>query len=150
MLTSFDKALLNILQTKLPISERPFADLAEALETEEAVVINRLKELKAEGYLRRIGPFFDSAKLGYTGTLVAAKVTAGNMERVAMAINAYAGVTHNYEREGEFNLWFTLLTPDLVAQERILEEIRKIPGVEQLMSLTSKRKYKISVQFNLK
>lgn len=149
MLTTFDKALLNILQTKLPISERPFADLAEALETEEAVVINRLKELKTQGYLRRIGPFFDSAKLGYTGTLVAVKVATGNMERIATAINVYPGVTHNYEREGEFNLWFTLLTPDLVVQERILDEIRKIPGVENLMSLTSKRKYKISVHFNL-
>lgn len=150
MLTSFDKELLNILQTKLPISPRPFADLAEALGTDEIVVINRLKELKEQGYLRRVGPFFDSVKLGYAGTLIATKVTEGYMESVALAINEYPGVTHNYEREGEFNLWFTLLTPDMETQDKILAEIRNLPGVENLISLKANRKYKVSVQFDLK
>lgn len=150
MLTSFDKELLNILQTKLPISPRPFADLAEALRTDEIVVINRLKELKEQGYLRRVGPFFDSVKLGYAGTLIATKVTEGYMESVALAINEYPGVTHNYEREGKFNLWFTLLTPDMETQDKILAEIRNLPGVENLISLKANRKYKVSVQFDLK
>ena len=150
MLTSFDKELLNILQTKLPISPRPFADLAEALGTDEIVVIDRLKELKEQGYLRRVGPFFDSVKLGYAGTLIATKVTEGYMESVALAINEYPGVTHNYEREGKFNLWFTLLTPDMETQDKILAEIRNLPGVENLISLKANRKYKVSVQFELK
>lgn len=150
MLTSFDKELLNILQTKLPISKRPFADLAEALGTEEQIVISRLKKLKEDGYLRRIGPFFDSTKLGYQGTLVALKVGDGFMQRVAGFVNRYPGATHNYEREGEFNLWFTLLTPDLEMQNEILREIRNLPGVEELISLAAKRKFKINVQFNLK
>lgn len=150
MLTSFDKELLNILQTKLPISPRPFADLAEALGTDEIVVIDRLKELKEQGYLRRVGPFFDSVKLGYAGTLIATRVTEGYMESVALAINEYPGVTHNYEREGKFNLWFTLLTPDMEMQDKILAEIRNLPGVENLISLKANRKYKVSVQFELK
>lgn len=150
MLTSFDKELLNILQTKLPISPRPFADLAEVLGTDEIVVIDRLKELKEQGYLRRVGPFFDSVKLGYAGTLIATKVTEGYMESVALAINEYPGVTHNYEREGKFNLWFTLLTPDMETQDKILAEIRNLPGVENLISLKANRKYKVSVQFELK
>jgi len=150
MLTSFDKELLNILQTKLPISPRPFADLAEVLGTDEIVVIDRLKELKEQGYLRRVGPFFDSVKLGYAGTLIATKVMEGYMESVALAINEYPGVTHNYEREGKFNLWFTLLTPDMETQDKILAEIRNLPGVENLISLKANRKYKVSVQFELK
>lgn len=150
MLTSFDKALLNVLQTGLPISHRPFADLAKTLGTEEGVVIERLKALKAEGYLRRIGPFFDSAKLGYKGTLIALKVKESCLKSVAEAINAYAGATHNYEREGAYNLWFTLLTPDVAAQEAILADISRLPGVEALMNLAAKRKYKINVQFKLK
>lgn len=150
MLTAFDKELLNILQTELPVSKRPFADLAQVLGTDEIVVINRLKELKEQGYLRRIGPFFDSTKLGYAGTLIATKVTNGYMESVASAINTYPGVTHNYEREGDFNLWFTLLTPDLETQDKILADIRNLPGVENLISLKANRKYKVSVQFKLK
>ena len=149
-MTPFDKQLLNILQTKLPISRRPFADLAKLLGTEEQVVIERLQRLKEEGYLRRIGPFFNSDKLGYKGTLVAVKVEPGYMEQVAEAINSYPGVTHNYEREGRYNLWFTLLTPDVSVQAVILAEVRALPGVAELISLVSNKKYKINVQFDLK
>ena len=71
MLTNFDKSLLNIIQRNLPISERPFLELAKILETTEDHVIERLRYLKEHGYIRRIGPFFDSGKLEYKGTLVA-------------------------------------------------------------------------------
>lgn len=149
-MTPFDKQLLNILQTGLPISKRPFADLAKLMDAEEAFVIDRLRQLKEDGYLRRIGPFFDSEKLGYRGTLVAVKVKAGCTASVAAAINGYPGVTHNYEREGEYNLWFTLLAPDAARQQTALAQIRSLPGVEDLMSLVSNKKYKINVQFELK
>ena len=70
-LTSFDKSLLNLLQGSLPVCSRPFAALAEQLGTTEKIVIDRLQVLKEEGYLRRIGTFFNSNRLGYKGTLVA-------------------------------------------------------------------------------
>ena len=112
MLTAFDKKLLNVLQAGLPISSRPFADLAQGLESDEKTVLSRVKELKEQGYLRRIGPFFDSAKMGYRGTLVALRVKPEAMKSVAEAVNRHVGVTHNYEREGRYNLWFTLLSGD--------------------------------------
>lgn len=149
MLTAFDKALLNELQGNLPLCARPFAALAERLGAQEEEVLGRLKALRAEGYLRRIGPFFDSEKLGYCGTLIALKVKDGCMEAVARAVNAYAGTTHNYEREGAYNLWFTLLTPSLEAQARCIEEIRQLPGVVELLRLDARRKYKVNVQFRL-
>lgn len=150
MLTSFDKELLNILQRNLPISERPFLDLAKLLGTSEDHVIQRLQELKKEGYIRRIGPFFDSGKLEYKGTLVALKVKDGYMEKVAQEVNKYPGATHNYQREGEYNLWFTLLTHNEEKRQKILNEIKNIDGVEKLMNLVSNKKYKINVQFKLK
>ncbi len=150
MLTVFDKKLLNFLQTGLPISSHPFADIARLMDSEETVVLKRLRELKQEGYLRRIGPFFDSNKMGYQGTLVALQVQPEYMEQVATAINRYPGATHNYEREGRYNLWFTLLTPNRELCERILQQIRSLPGVEAMMNLISKKKYKINVQFKLK
>jgi DNA-binding Lrp family transcriptional regulator len=151
MLTAFDKALLNVLQTGLPISKHPFADLAEKLDSDESIVLHRLQALKRDGYIRRIGPFFDSYKLGYAGSLIALKVTDGYMESVAVAINQYPGATHNYEREGRYNLWFTLLTPpESGLREQILTEIRALPGVVAMIDLVSKKKYKINVQFKLK
>lgn len=153
MLTAFDKALLNIIQVDLPLASRPFAVIAERLSVTEDEVINRLQELKAQGFIRRIGPFFDSAKLGYVGTLVAARVAAAHIADVAKAINAYSGVTHNYERynegETEYNLWFTLLTPSLEKQQQILTAIRQMPGVDALISLPADKKYKVSVRFTL-
>ncbi|SEP46529.1 siroheme decarboxylase subunit alpha [Propionispora vibrioides] len=153
MLTAFDKALLNKIQENLPLVSRPYAELAKQLGVEETAVIERLNFLKKQGYIRRIGPFFDSAKLGYIGTLVAVRVREEDVPAVAAAINAYSGVTHNYERYSEggtqYNLWFTLLSPDVGSQARVLARIEALPGVERLVSLPSGKKYKISVRFTL-
>jgi DNA-binding Lrp family transcriptional regulator len=149
MLTAFDKALLNIIQTNLPLDHRPFAVLAERLGTDEATVIERLRALKEDGYIRRIGPFFDSIKLGYVGTLVAAEVKPDCIPAVAAVVNTYPGVTHNYEREDRFNLWFTLLSPDMSVQAEILEHVGSLPGVENILSLPATKKFKVSVQFTL-
>ncbi|WP_196594480.1 siroheme decarboxylase subunit alpha [Pectinatus sottacetonis] len=150
MLDLSDKKILNAIQTNLPLSPRPFAELGKMLNMSEQEVIKRLNDLKTAGYIRRIGPFFDSDKLGYIGTLVALKVKDGYMERVASAINDYAGATHNYERKGKYNLWFTLLTQDQTQRDDILNNVRNLPGVEAAMSLISKKKYKVNVKFNLK
>ena len=129
-LTDFDKRLLNLLQGNLPVCSRPFARLGE-------------------GYLRRIGTFFNSEQLGYHGTLIALRVTEKHLVDVAQAVNRYAGATHNYEREGDYNLWFTLLTPSRHAEEKILADIAALPGVEGYMSLKANKRYKINVQFKL-
>ena len=149
-LTTFDKALLNLLQGNLPVCSRPFAELAAQLGTDEATVLTRLRWLKQAGYLRRIGTFFNSARLGYVGTLVALQVDEDHMQSVAEAVNQYVGATHNYEREGEYNLWFTLLTQTPEQERTILHEVRALPGVHGMMNLKSRKKYKINVQFKLR
>ena len=149
-LTTFDKALLNLLQGNLPVCSRPFAELAAQLGTDEATVLTRLRWLKQAGYLRRIGTFFISARLGYAGTLVALQVDEDHMQSVAEAVNQYVGATHNYEHEGEYNLWFTLLTQTPEQERTILHEVRALPGVHGMMNLKSRKKYKINVQFKLR
>ncbi len=149
MLSDFDRSLLNMLQTDLPIESRQFAVLAERRGCEEKTVIDRLGWLKEHGYIRRIGPFFDSVALGYTGTLVAVNVEEDRVEEVALAINEYVEVTHNYERDSNYNLWFTLLTPNKQRQKEILDKIEALPGVRRLLSLPTTKKFKISVQFKL-
>ena len=148
-LTTFDKSLLNLLQSNIPICSHPFAAIAEQLNTDEQTVINRLRELKSAGYLRRIGTFFDSNKLGYKGVLVALSVDVSHIKKVAETINSYAGTTHNYEREGKYNLWFTLLTSNEEREQMILSEIRNLVGVNDMLCLKSNKKYKINVQFKL-
>lgn len=149
VLSLFDKSLLNLLQGNIPIESRPFAKMAKELSTDEETVIARLRELKAAGYLRRIGTFFDSNELGYRGVLVALKVDPSDMKTVAEAINKFPGATHNYEREGKFNLWFTLLTQNAEQETKILSAIGAMHGVKGMLKLKSKKKYKINVQFKL-
>lgn len=149
-LTTFDKSLLNLLQGHLPVCSRPFAQLALQLGTDEQTVLSRLRWLKQAGYLRRIGTFFNSARLGYEGTLVALQVDEAHMRSVAEAVNRYTGATHNYEREGRYNLWFTLLTQTPEQERVILREVRALPGVHGMMNLKSRKKYKINVQFQLR
>ena len=148
-LTDFDKRLLNLLQSNLPVCTRPFAHLGEMLGVSEETVLTRLKELKEEGYLRRIGTFFNSDRLGYHGTLIALCVDAEQLSTVANAVNQYVGVTHNYEREGTYNLWFTLLSPSQAAEQKVLSEIAALPGLRSMMKLRANKRYKINVQFNL-
>ena len=148
-LTTFDKSLLNLLQANIPVCNRPFAAMAEQLGTDEQTVLGRLRELKAAGYLRRIGTFFNSSSLGYDGTLVALSVEPAKMQQVAEAVNNYSGTTHNYEREGRFNLWFTLLTPNAAQEKAILSEVKSLSGVEDMICLKSNKKYKVNVQFKL-
>jgi DNA-binding Lrp family transcriptional regulator len=148
-LSDFDKHLLNVIQGNIPLAKRPFAVVAERLGTDESTVIERLNYLKDHGYIRRIGSFFDSAKLGYVGTLVALQVNPEQLSEVAEAINSYQGVTHNYEREGTYNLWFAVLSPDIDTQEKILEEVAKLAGVKKMLNLPASKKYKVNVQFTL-
>jgi len=148
-LSNFDKALLNILQGEIPICSHPFAEMARRLDTDEGTVLARVRELKSAGFLRRIGTFFDSNRLGYQGTLVALKVEPSEICTVAEAVNKYPGATHNYEREGVYNLWFTLLTPSSEYESKILTEIRSLRGVEDMLKLKANKKYKINVQFKL-
>lgn len=148
-LTTFDKKLLNLLQGHLPVCHRPFAQLAEQLGSDETTVLSHLRMMMNQGYLRRIGTFFDSAHLGYHGTLIALEVDPTQMQLVAENVNAYSEATHNYEREGKYNLWFTLITPNSETERKILHAIRKLPGVHGMMNLKAHKKYKINVQFKL-
>ena len=145
----FDKSLLNLLQSNIPICSHPFEAMARELGTDEQTVLNRLRELKAAGCLRRIGTFFDSNRLGYHGVLVALAVDDNAIESVAEIVNRCPGITHNYEREGVFNLWFTLLTSSPEIEQKILDDIAALDGVRDMIRLKSNKKYKVNVQFKL-
>ena len=149
-LTKLDKEILNLLQGNLQLEPRPFQLIGKQLGLSEEQVISRLQQLKAGGYIRKIGAFLNSDKLGYQGTLVALRVKPELMEETAIFINQFPGITHNYQREGRYNLWFTLITPNERLRQDILTQIRQLPGVEDAMDLSARRKYKINVQFNLR
>ena len=148
-LTQFDKQLLNIIQTGLPLTSAPFADIGVQLGCDEKVVIERLASLREQGVIRRFGAFFDAESLGYKGQLVALKVAPESLQAVAMAVNAWPQVTHNDERDNEYNLWFTLQARDEETMTALMRQVAAMPGVEAVISLPTSDRYKINVEFQI-
>ena len=101
------------------------------------------------GVIRRIGANFTSRKLGYTSTLVAARVPAEALERFVAVVNRYPGVTHNYLRRHRYNVWFTLIAESEALLNQILEEIARASGVAEILSLPAQEVFKIKVDFPL-
>jgi len=144
-----DKKLLTAIQSGLPAAERPFDALAARLGIGADDLLGRLRRLAQAGVIRRIGPIFDSRRLGYASTLVAARVPPDRLVEVAERVSRLPGVTHNYERRHAWNLWFTLAAPSSEAIERMLDGLRRETGIHEFHSLPAEAVYKIRVQFDL-
>jgi len=142
-----DKRILSLLQTEFPVVARPFDALAERLGTEPAALLARVRRLAEGGVIRRIGPVFDSRRLGYTSTLAAARVPAERLAEVAERVSRLPGVTHNYERRGDYNLWFTLTARSEKEIAETLDTLRRETGLE-FYSLPALAMYKIRAVFN--
>ena len=148
-LTQFDKELLNLIQTGLPLTPAPFADLAARLGCPEQQVLQRLAQLRDAGVIRRLGAFFDAESLGYRGWLVAVKVEEMSLPAVARAVNAWPEVTHNDERDHEYNLWFTIQTRTDEEKEERLRQVASMPGVSAVFSLPTTDRFKVNVEFQM-
>jgi DNA-binding Lrp family transcriptional regulator len=149
LLDELDRLILNEIQSNLPIEPRPYQVLAEKLKCSEEEVLRRVQDMKDRDLIRRIGANCNSRKLGYTSTLCAAKVPSHLMERFVEVVNSYTGVTHNYRREHEYNIWFTLIAPSKGEIKRILSEISNLTEVEEVISLPAERLFKIQVEFEV-
>jgi DNA-binding Lrp family transcriptional regulator len=148
-LDTVNRKLLTIAQKDFPLTSKPYKEIGEELGISGEEVIDRLKKLKEAGYIRRIGGIFSSQNLGYKSTLAACKVDEDNYYQVVEAINKYEGVTHNYRRDHEFNLWFTLIAPTEEKLKKQLTEIENLTGVNVLRELPAKRFFKLGVNLDL-
>lgn len=148
-LTEFDKQLLNIIQTGLPLTPTPFADIASQLGSDENTVIERLAALREQGIIRRFGAFFDAESLGYKGWLVAARINQDSLPDVALAVNSWPQVTHNDERDNEYNLWFTIQSRQEETVSALLKKLEEMPGVEEVISMPTADRYKVNVEFQI-
>lgn len=142
-----DRAIINEIQSDFPISERPYLDLGNRLNLSEADVLQRVGRLKREGVIRRIGGNFNSRAIGFTSTLCAAKVPGEKLDCFVKSVNRFPGVTHNYQRNNSYNVWFTFIAPSMEEIEAALKSIREETGVEDIYNLPAVRMFKIKVDF---
>jgi DNA-binding Lrp family transcriptional regulator len=148
-LDSTDSAILNRIQSDFPITSRPFLTVADELELTEEDVLARVARLKADGIIRRIGGNFVPGKLGFVSTLCAARVPTDKIDDFAEIVNRYPGVTHNYQRDNTYNVWFTFIAPSMEEIEDNLRQITEDTGVEDILNLPATKVFKIKAEFEV-
>jgi DNA-binding Lrp family transcriptional regulator len=146
-----DKRLMNLLQSSYPLEPRPFDAIAAKAELDPGEVKTRTQRLLDERIIREITPIFDTRALGYSSMLVAAKVDSENPHRPAEIINSHPGVSHNYLRTHEFNLWFTIATPpdSELGLEGTLEALQRLTGAESIRQLPTLQLFKINMNLEM-
>ncbi len=144
-----NKRILNHIQVNFPIDARPYKILAEKLGLHEDELIKRINEMKEDMLIRRIGGNFSPDKLGYHSTLCAARVPEDKIGLFTKTVNGFSGVTHNYKRDHEFNIWFTFIAPSVEIIKNSLKQIQNITGVNTILNLPATKVFKISANFKL-
>ncbi|MBA2515810.1 MAG: Lrp/AsnC family transcriptional regulator [Solirubrobacterales bacterium] len=146
-----DKKLLNLMQGRFPLERRPFARVAGLAGVSEEEVLKRVSHLIEHRIIRQVTPIFDTRALGYQSMLVAAKVDPEYPHRAAKFINTHPGVTHNYLRNHEFNLWFTLATEprSKLGLDGTLEVMAARAGAESIRQLPTLKLFKIRMDLEM-
>lgn len=144
-----DARILDAIQADFPLAPDPYDLLGKRLGIGGADVFAHVRRMAEVDTIRRLGPRFDSRRLGFVGTLVAVRLPGEEVERAAEAINRYPEVTHNYQRNDEYNLWFTLIARDRSRCDRIIAELRAALDLQagDLLDLPAERTFKLNVRF---
>jgi siroheme decarboxylase len=145
-----DRELLNQIQNGFPLVSRPYQAIAERLGSTEAEIIERVLRLRRENIIRQISAIFDTKSLGYKSSLVAMRVPPDRINEAAQVINEHPGVTHNYERNHEYNLWFTVAVPPTSDLEAVVQRMHELAGAELTRVMYTLRLFKIGVDLDMK
>lgn len=144
-----DQQLLNLIQNEFPLVERPFLHLASQFGLQEEETIERVRRLEERNIIRQISAIFDTRSLGYQSSLVAMKLPEERLVEGALIVNAHPGVSHNYKRDHEYNLWFTIAVPPGHDLAGTVAKLREMSGAEQARLLPTLRLFKIGVDLDM-
>lgn len=141
--------LLEELQSNFPLTNRPYLAIARRIGLSEADLIRKIRALKRKGLIRYIGPVFDLKKSGFSSTLIAVRLPRTKIKKAVRIINEYPQVSHNYLRDDEFNIWFTITAPSSSRLLSIIREIKKRTGIKDVLNLQTLKVFKIDARFKL-
>jgi DNA-binding Lrp family transcriptional regulator len=150
-LTDADRRLLNLMQGSFPLDERPYARVAEVAGSTEEQVLADVRRLLADRIIRQVTPIFDTRALGYGSMLVAARVDPEHPWRAAKIINEHPGVSHNYLRNHDFNMWFTLAVEEQseLGLQGTLDVLQNLTGADSIRQLPTLKLFKIRMDLDL-
>ncbi len=142
--------ILSRIQKKFPLVARPFKVIADELDMSEDEVLSILQEQKKSNIIRQTSAIFDTKRLGYVSSLVAFKIPSDKISDAVKIINSHPGISHNYERNHDFNIWFTVaVSPtSVLGLEKTVEILAKATGAEDYIMLPTLKLFKINVKLN--
>ena len=146
---TLDKEILNEIQWIFPLVSKPYHEIAKKFNISTDVVKKRLTNLKQTGILRQLSAIFDTRRLGYKSSLVALEIEPDKLDYVAHQINRHPGVSHNYERNHQFNLWFTLAVPPGCDLKTEVDKFSKLEGIKKIRLLPTIQLFKIGVKLDM-
>ena len=141
--------LLNRVQKDIPIVRRPYAQLAGEIGLSEQEALDILREVKAAGVLRQVSAIFDTRTLGYQSSLVAAVYDTEQLDAGAAIVSQHPGVSHNYRRNHDFNLWYTIAVPPESDLEAHVQRLHELSGAKLTRLMPTLHLYKIGVEFDM-
>ncbi len=144
-----DRKILNEIQWLFPLTDKPFLEIAQHHNTTEIDIMNRISAMKENGLIRQINAIFDTRRLGYKSALIAFAVKPEKLDFVANEVNKHPGVSHNYERNHEFNMWFTLAIPPNSEMKATLDKMAALDGVIKYRLMPTLKMYKIGVKLDM-
>ncbi len=144
-----DKRILNRIQEDLPFIARPWEAVAQELGITEESLLKRIAFLKKKGIIRRISAVFSPRKIGLVSTLVAVKAPLNEVSGLVRKINSYPEVTHNYKRNAEYNIWFTIVAKDTKRIAQIINQVKKNKAVKKISDFPAIKLFKIDVNFRI-
>ncbi len=142
--------LLSLIQKKFPLTKYPYQELADMVGLSEDEVLDILQDQKSKSIIRQISPIYDTKRLGYSSSLVAFKVSKDKIDKTVELINSHPGVSHNYERDHDFNIWFTLAVPpsSKLGLDKTVELLANKAKADDFIILPTLKMFKISVKLN--
>ncbi|MBP9020032.1 MAG: AsnC family transcriptional regulator [Syntrophobacterales bacterium] len=144
-----DRKILNLIQKDFPVTAEPFKEIGAAVGISEDEALERVRRLREEGIIRRIGAVFDPGKLGFVSALCAARVPEEKVGLFVETVNTLPGVTHNYRRNHEYNVWFTVIAPSEELLEESLAGIKERSGIAEILTMRAVRTFKVDASFEL-
>ena len=146
---TLDKEILNEIQWTFPLVQQPYTEMAKKFKLSEDQLVQRLVELKKTGVIRQLSAIFDTRKLGYKSALIAMSIEPEKLDYVANQVNKHPGVSHNYERNHEYNLWFTLAVSPGSDLKTEVDKFSKLSGIKKTRLLPTIKLFKIGVKLDM-
>ena len=146
---ALDKEILNEIQWTFPLVSQPYVEMAKKFKLSEEQLMQRLVALKKTGVIRQLSAIFDTRKLGYKSALIAMSIEPEKLDYVANQVNKHPGVSHNYERNHEYNLWFTLAVPPGSDLKTEVDKFSKLSGIKKTRLLPTIKLFKIGVKLDM-